>query len=134
MPSIHFLQLLAIGAGGFLGAISRSIVSNQMYHWLGRDFVYGTLTVNALGSFILGLLTMMMIDKFHLSVEWKAFFIVGFLGAFTTFSTFAFETLMYLQKGQLEKATINIIANVSITIFMVWLGVLIGRHYFLSHS
>lgn len=134
MHNIHLLQILAVGAGGFLGAISRSIVSNQMYHWLGRDFVYGTLTINALGSFVLGLLTMLLIDKFHLSIEWKAFFIVGFLGAFTTFSTFAFETVMYLQQGAIEKAVINIASNVFITILMVWIGISIGRYYFVSHG
>jgi len=130
MHSFHILQLLAVGAGGFFGAMARSLVSNQMYHWLGRDFMYGTLTVNALGSLTLGLLTMLMIDKFNVSIEWKAFFIVGFLGAFTTFSTFAFETLLYLQEGAVEKAIINILANVVLTILMVWVGVIIGRHYF----
>ena len=133
MHSFHTIQLLAIGAGGFLGAISRSLVSNQMYHWLGRDFVYGTLTVNALGSLILGLLTVLMVDKFQISIEWKAFFIVGFLGAFTTFSTFAFETVMYLQKGAIEKAIINIAANLLLTILLVWIGIIIGRRYFLTH-
>lgn len=131
MHSIHFLQIIAVGAGGFLGAMSRSIVSNQMYHWLGRDFVYGTLTVNVLGSFVLGLITIAMIDKFHLSLEWKAFLIVGFLGAFTTFSTFTFETVIYLQQGAIEKAMLNITANVILCLLMMWLGIIIGRHYFL---
>jgi CrcB protein len=132
MHSFHIIQLLAVGAGGFLGAISRTIVSNQMYHWLGKDFVYGTLTVNAIGSFSLGLLTMLMIDKFQISIEWKAFLIIGFLGAFTTFSTFAFETVLYLQQGAVEKAIINIIANVALTILLVWVGIIVGRHYFVN--
>lgn len=132
MHSFHIIQLLAVGAGGFLGAISRTIVSNQMYHWLGKDFVYGTLTVNAIGSFSLGLLTMLMIDKFQISIEWKAFLIIGFLGAFTTFSTFAFETVLYLQQGAVEKAIINIIANVALTILLVWIGIIVGRHYFVN--
>lgn len=132
MHSFHIIQLLAVGAGGFLGAISRTIVSNQMYHWLGKDFVYGTLTVNAIGSFSLGILTMLMIDKFQISIEWKAFLIIGFLGAFTTFSTFAFETVLYLQQGAVEKAIINIIANVALTILLVWVGIIVGRHYFVN--
>jgi len=130
----HLIQVLAVGAGGFLGAMSRFIVSNQMYAWLGRDFVYGTLTVNAIGSFLIGLLTILMIDKFQLPLEWRAFLIVGFLGAFTTFSTFAFETVLYLQEGAIEKAMLNILANVMLTILLVWVGLTVGKYFFLNAS
>lgn len=134
MQSFHLIQILAVGVGGSLGAVSRLLLSNQMYAWLGRDFVYGTLTVNVLGSFLLGLLTVLMIDKIHLSLEWRAFLIVGFLGAFTTFSTFAFETVQYLQEGAIEKAILNIVANVVLTIGFVWLGIVVGKQYFLTPS
>lgn len=127
MHSFHLAQIIAVGFGGFFGAISRFWLSNQMLAWLGRDFVWGTLTVNALGSFLIGFLTLLMIDKLQLAIEWRAFLIVGFLGAFTTFSTFAFETVMYIQQGLIEKALINIVANVVLCIFMVFLGIWLGR-------
>ena len=129
MQTFHFAQIIAVGIGGFFGAISRFWLSNQMYVWLGRDFVWGTLTVNALGSFLIGLLTMLMIDKVHLALEWRALLIVGFIGAFTTFSTFAFETVLYFQQGLFEKALVNIAGNVVLSIAMVGLGLWIGRQF-----
>ncbi|PLA75016.1 fluoride efflux transporter CrcB [Hydrogenovibrio sp. SC-1] len=132
MQTFHFAQLMAVGVGGFFGAMSRFWLSNQMYVWLGRDFVWGTLTVNALGSFLIGLLTILLIDKVHLTIEWRALLIVGFLGAFTTFSTFAFETVMYFQQGLFEKALVNIAGNVVLCLAMVWLGLWIGRQFVLA--
>ena len=129
MQSFHLAQIAAVGVGGFFGAISRFWLSNQMYVWLGRDFVWGTLTVNALGSFLIGLLTLLMMDKVHLTIEWRALLIVGFLGAFTTFSTFAFETVLYLQQGMVEKALMNISANVILCLAMVWIGFWVGRQF-----
>lgn len=132
MQTFHFAQVMAVGIGGFFGAMSRFWLSNQMYVWLGRDFVWGTLTVNALGSFLIGLLTILLIDKVHLTIEWRALLIVGFLGAFTTFSTFAFETVMYFQQGAFDKAMINIVGNVVLCLVMVWLGLWVGRQFGLA--
>lgn len=132
MQTFHFAQVMAVGIGGFFGAMSRFWLSNQMYVWLGRDFVWGTLTVNALGSFLIGLLTILLIDKVHLTIEWRALLIVGFLGAFTTFSTFAFETVMYFQQGLFDKAMINIVGNVVLCLVMVWLGLWVGRQFGLA--
>ncbi len=128
--SFHIWQLVAVGLGGSLGAMARFLVSNQMYTWLGRDFAWGTLTVNVLGSFIIGLLTILMIDKVQLSVEMRSFLIVGFLGAFTTFSTFSFETYSFLQTGDVTKAMLNIVVSVLSGLVAVWLGILAGKHFF----
>jgi len=129
MQSIHLMQLFAVGIGGSLGAMSRFVVSNQVYFWMGRNFAWGTLTVNVLGSFIIGLLTILMINKFQASVEVRSLFIVGFLGAFTTFSTFSFETYTYLQTGEITKAVINIAISVTTCILAVWLGMLLGKQF-----
>ncbi|WP_127470325.1 fluoride efflux transporter CrcB [Thiomicrorhabdus aquaedulcis] len=123
------LGWLAIALGGALGAMARFAMSHQVYQWLGRDFAWGTLSVNALGSFIMGLVAVLMIDKFALSIEWRAFVMVGFLGAFTTFSSFSFETMQYIQTGEMHKAAFNIALSVLATLLAVWLGLLVGRQF-----
>lgn len=132
MQSFHLAQLVAVGIGGSFGAMARFLLSNQMYAWLGRDFVWGTLVVNALGSFLIGFLTILLIDKLSLTLEWRTLLIVGFLGAFTTFSTFSFETLLYFQQGAWEKGVINIFANVFICLFMAWFGYWLAKMLFMQ--
>lgn len=124
---ISTLGWFAIAAGGALGAVSRFAMSHQVYEWLGRDFAWGTLSVNVVGSFIMGLLAVLLVDKFAVSTELKAFIMVGFLGAFTTFSTFSFETLQYLQIGELSKAFLNMFVSLTSCLIAVWLGVLAAR-------
>lgn len=130
MQSFHLLQLIAVGFGGALGAMARFLLSNQVYAWWGREFAWGTLVVNSLGSFAIGLLMILMIDKFHASVEMRSFLIVGFLGAFTTFSTFSFETYSFLQTGEITKAMLNIGVSVLTGLFAVWLGIWAGKQFF----
>lgn len=120
---------LAIALGGALGAIARFALSHQTYIWLGRDFAWGTLAVNLIGSFMIGLLTILLINKFAVSTEWRAFLIVGFLGSFTTFSTFSFETMQYIQIGELNKAMLNIAVSVVGCLIAVWIGLVAGKQF-----
>ncbi|MDQ7075617.1 MAG: fluoride efflux transporter CrcB [Gammaproteobacteria bacterium] len=120
-------QLLLIAVGGALGAVSRYGVSNGVYHLMGRGFPYGTLVVNLIGSFFIGLLSVWFIERFSLSPEWRATVIIGFLGAFTTFATFSFETLNLLEQSAYLKAGLNMLLSVSTCLFAVWLGVLTAR-------
>ena len=85
-------QALAIAAGGAIGALLRFWVSTGVYALLGRGFPFGTLAVNVLGSLLMGYLYIVMIDRLAHAAEWRAFALVGLLGAFTTFSTFGIET------------------------------------------
>ena len=120
-------QLIAIAAGGAIGAVMRFMVSNWFYALLGRDFPYGTLAVNVLGSFAMGIGYILMVERTGISPEWRALLLVGFLGAFTTFSTFSIETLNLIESGELIKAGMNMMLSVLLCLVAVWGGVLIGR-------
>jgi CrcB protein len=121
------LNIIAIAGGGAIGALMRFWISNSVYAMYGRDFPYGTLVVNVLGSFLMGMLFVLLSEKFSLDPTWRAALLIGLLGAFTTFSTFSIETLNLFLAGEAVKAAMNIILSVVVCIFATWLGFLIGR-------
>ncbi len=121
------MQLIAIAAGGALGAVMRYLVSNGIYSWLGRGFPWGTMTVNVLGSLVMGLLFVLLTERLALGPQWRAFLLIGFLGAFTTFSTFSMETLNLLEGGEVVRAVLNMVGSVVICVGAAWLGVIVGR-------
>jgi CrcB protein len=121
------LQILAIAGGGALGALGRFGLSSGLYRLLGRDFPWGTLAVNVLGSFLMGLLFVLFLDRLAGPPELRSALLVGFLGAFTTFSTFSMETLLLVEQGFMVKALLNILASVLLCLLACWLGVLLGR-------
>lgn len=119
--------LLFIAGGGAIGALSRYGASLGVYSLFGRGFPYGTLFVNVAGSFLMGVLSIMLLERFNLGPEWRAAILVGFLGSFTTFSTFSIETLNLLEQGDFNRALLNISSSLILCIFAVWFGVNIGR-------
>jgi crcB protein len=120
-------QLLAIAAGGSIGAVMRFIVSTGIYSWLGRGFPYGTIVVNVLGSLLMGLLYELFLQRLSVSSEVRAILLVGFLGAFTTFSTFSLETVNLIEQGDLLKAMANVFASVILCVLAAWIGLQIMR-------
>ncbi len=120
-------QLLAIAGGGALGAVLRFGMSSTIYRILGREFPYGTLAVNVLGSLLMGFLFVVLVERFALSAEWRAALLIGLLGSFTTFSTFSFETLALFESGELFRAFLNIILSVCLCLAATWLGLSLGR-------
>ena len=120
-------QLLAIAGGGAIGAIFRFGMSNSVYRLLGRDFPYGTMLVNLLGSLLMGFFFVVLVERMAVSAEWRSGVLVGLLGAFTTFSTFSFETLALFDAGAPFKALVNILASVVLCITATWLGMSLGR-------
>ena len=120
-------QLVYIALGGAFGAVMRYLTSTGMHHLLGRGFPYGTLSVNIIGSLLMGFLFIVMIERSSLGAEWRALILVGFLGAFTTFSTFSMETINLLEDGAVLKALMNVMVSVITCLLATWLGVIIGR-------
>jgi len=121
------LRLLAIAGGGAAGAVARYWVSGRVYGWLGTGFPWGTLAVNVAGSFLIGLLAILLIERLPYSAEWRSLLIVGFLGAFTTFSTFSLETLALIEQADYAKALANAVLSVVACLGATWLGVVAGR-------
>jgi crcB protein len=120
-------QVLAIAAGGAIGAVMRFGVSSAVYTWLGRGFPWGTLAVNLLGSLAMGFLSVFMLERLALGSEWRAFVLVGLLGAFTTFSTFSIETLNLMQEALYGRALLNVLASVTACVAAAFAGVILAR-------
>jgi len=113
--------------GGSLGALMRFIISSSVTEKFGSDFPYGTLTVNVLGSFAMGFLAMFLVERMGLDPLLRLGIFVGFLGAFTTFSTFSMETLNLFEQGESLRALVNMFISVSLSVLAVWLGVILGK-------
>lgn len=120
-------QLLFIAAGGALGAVLRFAVSNAVYAVTGRDFPYGTLTVNVLGSLLMGVFYVLLVERLVDAAEWRGFLLIGVLGAFTTFSTFSIETLSLFENGEHLRALANMFFSVSLCVIATWVGVVAIR-------
>lgn len=120
---VKYQLILAIGSGGFLGAISRVYATNFINTAFISAISLGTLAVNLLGSFIIGVLYLYL-SEYELA---RAFIIAGFLGAFTTYSTFALETYLLLDSSQIGYGILNILANSIGSIVFVVLGFYFAR-------
>ena len=120
-------QILAIAAGGAVGALLRYWTSTAVHSRLGMAFPYGTLVVNVLGSLLMGFLYVWLIDRMAAGPALRAFLLIGVLGAFTTFSTFSMETLNLMEAGHPGKALANVLVSVIVCVTAAWLGVLAAR-------
>lgn len=126
-------QLLLIALGSALGGALRYLLSQAIHLTFGRDYPYGTLSVNLLGCFCMGLLFVLLKEKYsHLAQSLRPFLLIGLLGGFTTFSAFAIETLNLFESYQLLKALGNIVLTTVGCLAITWLGLCCGR--FLWHS
>ncbi|MCL4157165.1 UNVERIFIED_CONTAM: hypothetical protein GTU68_000264 [Idotea baltica] len=113
--------------GGACGATARFLVVSKVGEKFGSNFPYGTLTVNVIGSFVMGFLAIMLVERLALDPLLKLGVFVGFLGAFTTFSTFSMDTLSLLESGQSFRALLYMFVSVLLSVLAVWLGVVLGK-------
>ncbi|MGD9890662.1 MAG: fluoride efflux transporter CrcB [Dehalococcoidia bacterium] len=120
-------RLIAVLLGGAIGSGGRYLIAIGMSRWLGAAFPWGTLTVNVLGSLLIGLLATMADETGSIGPWSRAFLVVGVLGGFTTFSSFSLETLRLAEDNQLGRALLNVVANVSLALAAAVLGVAVGR-------
>jgi CrcB protein len=121
-------QLLWVGVGGFLGSVARFVVAgffNRLSPILA--FPVGTLAVNILGCFLIGLLYGLAESRDILGTDIRIFLFIGVLGGFTTYSTFGFESLALLQDGEFFKTSANILLHVIVGFAAVWIGDTLGR-------
>ncbi|MCL1151792.1 fluoride efflux transporter CrcB [Shewanella ulleungensis] len=114
-------NVLLVALGGSIGAVLRYLLSIFMIQLFGSSFPFGTLIVNILGSFLMGVVYALG-QLSHVSPELKALVGVGLLGALTTFSTFSNETLLLMQEGLWHKAILNVLLNVTLCLLMVYIG------------
>ncbi len=121
-----WINYVAIAVGGAAGACLRFALSEAMLHLFGRAFPFGTLLVNILGSFAIGLLYGLILSEQLTPNPWRIFVGIGVLGAFTTFSTFSMDTVLMLQQGAFFKATLNVLTNVVLCLTLTWLGIKLG--------
>jgi len=114
--------ILAIGSGGFIGAVLRAYLNGVISHKFPHDIPIGTLGVNLLGSLVMGILIAYFMCTTYFSLHVKSFLSTGILGALTTYSTFAIESFLLLEGGTIILAFVNISLNVFGTILMAGLG------------
>ncbi len=121
------MHLFYIGIFGGLGCVMRYLASTWTYQLLGRNFPYGTLLVNVVGSFLLAMLLTFGIRGTILSQEMRLGLAVGFMGGFTTFSTFSYETIRFLEDGNFWQAGVNICLNIVLCLVFTLVGVIVAR-------
>jgi len=120
-------KYLMVGIGGFLGAIARFWIGGYISNRMGTKFPYGTFFINCSGSFLIGLIITVLAEKTHWNANWRYLIPVGFIGAYTTFSTFEYEIFRSLEDGEWMIAGLNIGLSVIVGFACVWLGVIAGR-------
>jgi fluoride exporter len=116
-----------VGLGGCLGSILRFWLGSCIGGRLGSRFPYGTFVINITGSFLVGMMLTALAEKTQWSPNWRYLIPIGFIGGYTTFSTFEYETFRLVQDGQMVAAMLNVAGSVVVGFVGVWAGVVAGR-------
>jgi fluoride exporter len=125
--TISNVTLLLVGLGGFLGAATRYLVDGWVSAATGGTFPWGTLAINLSGSFILGVLFAIATERAILPADVRPAVMIGFVGAYTTFSTWMLESARLIEDGALAAAFLNVGGSVVLGIIAIFLGLAVGR-------
>jgi len=123
------MNVLVIGIGGFVGAVARYGIAVWIGQRWGRSFPLGTFVINVSGSFLIGLLMTLMAERFTENPQWRLLLVVGFLGAYTTFSTFEYETGALLKDGEWLFAGLNVFLSVIVGFVALKLGEVMAKGF-----
>jgi fluoride exporter len=121
------MTVLLVGLGGFFGAITRYLVDGWVVDRTGATFPWGTLVVNLSGAFVLGALFALTVERGALPAEIRAPVLIGFIGAYTTFSTLALESWRLIEDGSYALGVANLAGSTVLGLVAVVAGLLIGR-------
>ena len=121
------MRLLIVGMGGFIGANARYLLGGWVHERWGTAFPYGTFVINVSGSFILGLFAPLAL-RYAWNEQWRLFIAIGFVGAYTTFSTFEYETLQLIAEGgRYRAAAVNLLGSVVVGFIAAYAGLVLAR-------
>ncbi|HEX8087916.1 MAG TPA: fluoride efflux transporter CrcB [Blastocatellia bacterium] len=120
-------RYIAVALGGALGAVARYWVGNVVEEWFPTRFPLGTLIINVSGSFILGFFLTLVSERMSIDANWQLPVVVGFVGAYTTFSTFEYETFKLLEAGSGVGGLMNVIVSLTLGFGAVWGGIVAAR-------
>ncbi len=121
------LKYVMVGVGGCLGSMLRFWVGSYIGSRMGTRFPYGTFVINVTGSFLIGLILALLTAKTHWSPNWRYLIPIGFLGGYTTFSSFEYETLRTIHDGQIGIGLLYVGLSVCLGFVAVWGGFMTGR-------
>ena len=121
------MEIISVAVGGALGAVCRYLLGNFISRASGSALPWGTFAINIIGCFCMGLLMTLIVDREILPAAWRLFLCVGFLGGFTTFSSFGYETLMLLMEGRLLAVLAYVGGSVGLGLVAAAAGVLCAR-------
>ena len=125
MQNTYFVQVLLVGIGGFIGSSARFVISGLVHRFLPfTTFPFGTLTVNILGCLAVGFLGGLLELRQVLGPSQRLFLMIGILGGFTTFSTFAYEALGLLHAAEFGRSIVYVVGHAVLGLTAAWLGYL----------
>ncbi|MDX8376933.1 MAG: fluoride efflux transporter CrcB [Mariprofundales bacterium] len=126
------IEIIAIASGGAVGAVLRWLISSWVHRFAGSGFPWGTLAVNAIGSLLLGFFIVFLSERSNINAVNESlglFLTVGMLGAFTTFSTYSYQSIRLLQQGMYIAAAGNIIGQILLCLPLCWIGVYLAKNF-----
>jgi fluoride exporter len=127
-------KLIAVAFGGAVGAIARHWLGDLINSRLPMQFPLGTFVINITGSFVIGFFLTLVNQRITIHPNWRLLIAVGFVGAYTTFSTFEFETLKLIEEGNVMSAALNVVLSLVVGFIAVWLGVMAARRLYIPQE